>query len=147
MPVCEFISLINLVDIHGLGVCGFLYSFQSFIIFWCSFVVVILCKVNAYSKRWIWSTNWDDPKNWDNQVVPCSKDEIQLSEVAIVKIWFCISQIWLHISIIQCFLYDKKEIYCCCSWPSFIMNLCMCVNFLKLFMDKYHHFSGCLVCA
>lgn len=46
----------------------------------CILAVAFVSKANAYSKRWIWSTTWNDPKNWDKQSLPCSKDSIILSE-------------------------------------------------------------------
>ena len=57
----------------------FLNNLKPHFIF--SFVVAFVSKANAYSKRWIWSTTWNDPKNWDKQSLPCSKDSIILSEV------------------------------------------------------------------
>jgi len=53
---------------------------ETFVTFWSHFQGIIICEVNAYSKRWIWSTDWNDPKNWDKEKLPCGQDDIQVSE-------------------------------------------------------------------
>ncbi|XP_065062715.1 protein amnionless-like [Rhopilema esculentum] len=56
-------------------------TFFTFIAF---FYALLSVHVDAYSKRWIWSTDWNDPNNWDKQRLPCSQDTIQLTEGVII---------------------------------------------------------------
>ena len=46
-------------------------------------VAFLSCTVHGYTKRWMWSTDWNDPKNWDRQRVPCATDEIVLADVSL----------------------------------------------------------------
>eukprot|EP00794_Sanderia_malayensis_P011794 gene11794-13014_t len=41
---------------------------------------IVCCKVNGYAKNWVWSTKWNDARNWDKNRIPCSNDQIILAE-------------------------------------------------------------------
>eukprot|EP00795_Rhopilema_esculentum_P008205 gene8205-14140_t len=80
---CKKVEYINIrVLMDGVKPC---LSCMSVVLVRCPFESALLSvHVDAYSKRWIWSTDWNDPNNWDKQRLPCSQDTIQLTEGVII---------------------------------------------------------------